>query len=147
MKAKVLLRIAAGLIFIHLLGHGVGHKDWDKPTDPRMMDVVTAMKSYQGEFMGAVHSMGDYYNGYSIIIFGLYGMSISLLWIASGLITEQSTIIIKILYPIGIAYLFFGVVEFLYFFPFAASMSFFAGVSTILSIVMAKRGLRKMSLS
>jgi hypothetical protein len=139
MKAKVLLRIAAGLILIHLLGHGVGHKDWDKPTDPKMMDVVTTMKSYQGEFMGAVHSMADYYNGYSIIIFGLYGMSISLLWLASGFVQEQPTIAIKILYPIGTAYLFFGVVEFIYFFPFAASMSFLAGVLTILSIVMAKR--------
>ena len=139
MKAKVFLRVAAGLILIHLLGHGVGHKDWDKPTNPKMMDVVTAMKSYQGEFMGATHSMADYYNGYSIIIFGLYGMSISLLWLASGFVREHPTIAIKILYPIGIAYLFFGVVEFIYFFPFAASMSFLAGVLTILSIVMAKR--------
>ena len=31
MKAKVLLKIAAGLILIHLIGHGVGHTDWDKP--------------------------------------------------------------------------------------------------------------------
>ena len=139
MKAKVFLRIAAGLILIHLLGHGVGHKDWDKPTDPKMMDVVTTMKSYQGEFMGAVRSMADYYNGYSIIIFGLYGLSIYLLWLASGFVQEHPTIAIKILYPIGVAYLFFGVVEFIYFFPFAASMSFLAGVLTILSIVMAKR--------
>jgi len=139
MKAKVFLRIAAALILIHLLGHGIGHKDWDKPTDPKMMDVVTTMKSYEGEFMGAVHSMADYYNGYSIIIFGLYGLSISLLWLASGFVQEHPTIAIKILYPIGIAYLFFGVVEFIYFFPFAASMSFLAGVFTILSLVMAKR--------
>ena len=102
MKPKVLLRIAAGLILIHLFGHGVGHKDWDNPTDPKMMDVVTSMKSYQAEFMGAAHSMADYYNGYSIIIFGLYGMSIALLWLASGFVQEQPTIAIKILYPIGI---------------------------------------------
>lgn len=139
MKPKVLLRIAAGLILIHLLGHSVGHKDWDSPTDPKMMDVVTAMKSYQGEFMGAVHSMADYYNGYSIIIFGLYGMSFVLLWLTSGFVQEHPTIAIRILYPLGVAYLFFGVVEFLYFFPFAAGMSFFAGVLTILAIVMAKR--------
>ena len=143
MKPKVLLRIAAGLILIHLFGHGVGHKDWDNPTDPKMMDVVTSMKNYQAEFMGAAHSMADYYNGYSIIIFGLYGMSIALLWLASGFVQEQPTIAIKILYPIGIAYLFFGVVEFIYFFPFAASMSFLAGVLTILSIFMAKRDIKK----
>ena len=112
MKAKVLLKIAAGLILIHLFGHGVGHKDWDKPTDPKMMDVVTAMKSHQGEFMGAVHSMADYYKGYSILIFGLYGMSIAILWFASGFVHEHPAIANKILYPIGIAYLFFGIVEY-----------------------------------
>ena len=58
MKAKVLLKIAAGLILIHLLGHGVGHNDWDKPRDPKMMDVVTAMKSHEGEFMGSCSQYG-----------------------------------------------------------------------------------------
>ena len=139
MKAKVLLKIAAGLILIHLIGHGVGHTGWDKPTDPKMMDVVTAMKSHDGEFMGAVHSMADYYKGYSILIFGLYGMSISLLWFASGFVQEHPAIANTILYPIGIAYLFFGIVEFIYFFPFAASISFLAGVLTILAIFIGKR--------
>jgi hypothetical protein len=139
MKAKVLLKIAAGLILIHLCGHAVGHKDWDRPTDPKMMDVVTVMKSHQSEFMGAVHSMADYYKGYSILIFGLYGMSISLLWFTSGFVQEHPAIANKILYPIGIAYLFFGIVEFMYFFPFAAIISFLAGVLTIMSIVMGKR--------
>jgi len=139
MKAKVLLKIAAGLILIHLFGHGVGHKDWDKPTDPKMMDVVTVMKSHQSEFMGAVHSMADYYKGYSILIFGLYGMSISLLWFTSGFVQEHPAIANGILYPIGIAYLFFGIVEFIYFFPFAAIISFLAGVLTIVSIVIEKR--------
>ena len=49
MKAKVLLKIAAGLILIHLIGHAVGHTAWDKPADPKMMEVVTAMKNYEGE--------------------------------------------------------------------------------------------------
>ena len=124
---------------IHLIGHAVGHTAWDKPADPKMMEVVTAMKNYEGEFMGAVHSMADYYKGYSILIFGLYGMSISLLWLASGFIQEHPVIADKILYPVGIAYLFFAIVEFMYFFPFAASVSFLAGVLTISSIVIAKR--------
>ena len=139
MNAKVLLRIAAALILVHLLGHSVGHAGWDHPEDPKMMDVVTVMKSYKAEFMGAVKSMADYYNGYSILIFGLYAMTISLLWLTSGFILEQPSIAGKILYPVGIAYVFFGVVEFLYFFPFAASMSFFAGILTLFSIIVTKR--------
>ena len=139
MKAKILLRIAAALILVHLLGHGVGHSAWDKPEDPKMQEVVSAMKGYSAEFMGATKSMADYYNGYSLIIFGLYAMTILILWFASGFINEHRTIAAKILYPVAIAYLAFGVIEYISFFPFAASMSFFAGLLTLLSITVAKK--------
>jgi hypothetical protein len=138
-NAKVLLRIAAGLMFIHLLGHAVGHATWDKPEDPKMLDVVTAMKSYEAEFMGSVKSMADYYNGYSLLIFGVYAMSLVLLWITSGFVQEQTVIAKKILYPVGITLLFFGIVEFLFFFPFAASMSFLAGILAISSVTVLKK--------
>jgi hypothetical protein len=139
MKAKVLLRIAAALILIHLIGHSVGHATWDKPEDPKMLDVVTAMKSYESEFMGSVKSMADYYNGYSLLIFGVYAMSLALLWVTSGFVHEQTAIAKKILYPLGLTLLFFGVVEFMFFFPFAACMSFLAGVLTISSVVVLKK--------
>jgi hypothetical protein len=139
MKAKVLLRIAAALILVHLLGHGVGHAAWDKPEDPKMQEVVAAMKGYSAEFMGATKSMADYYNGYSLIMFGLYGMTILILWFASGFINEQRTIAVKILYPVAITYLAFGVIEYISFFPFAASMSFFAGLLTLISITVVKK--------
>ena len=138
-NAKVLLRIAAGLMFIHLLGHTVGHATWDKPEDPKMLDVVTAMKSYEAEFMGSVKSMADYYNGYSLLIFGVYAMSLVLLWITSGFVQEQTVIAKKILYPVGITLLFFGIVEFMFFFPFAASMSLLAGILTISSVTVLKK--------
>jgi len=139
MKAKVLLRIAAGLMLVHLLGHAVGHATWDKPEDPKMLDVVTAMKSYEAEFMGAVKSMADYYNGYSLLIFGVYAMSLALLWITSGFVEEQTVVAKKILYPVGITLLFFGIVEFMFFFPFAASMSFLAGILAISSVTVLKK--------
>jgi len=139
MNPKVLIRIAAVLILIHLLGHSVGHASWDEPEDPKMMDVINVMKSYKAEFMGAVKSMADYYHGYSLLIFGLYAMTITLLWLTSGFVLQQPSAARKILYPIGIAFLFFGIVEYMFFFPFAASMSFFAGVFTISSIFVQGR--------
>jgi len=139
MKAKTLLRIAAGLITVHLLGHSVGHFSWDKPEDPKMQEVVNSMKGYSAEFMGATKSMADYFNGYSLIMFGLFGMTIVILWFASGFINDQRPIAIKVLYPVAIAYLAFGVIEYIAFFPFAASMSFLAGALTLLSITVVKR--------
>ena len=139
MKPKLLLRIAAVLILIHLLGHGVGHSAWDKPQDSKMQEVVTVMKSYKGEFMGATQSMADYYNGYSLMMFVLYGMSIILLWLLSRIVKEQPAIVGNILYTIGTSYLIFGVIEFVYFFPFAAAMSFFAGVLTLVAVAIARK--------
>ena len=135
MKAKWFLRIAAILIFIHLLGHSMGHTGWDKPKDPRMQEVVDAMKSYEGQFMGASQSMADYFNGYSLILFLVLGMSVIQLWIASGLLDDKGDIIKKMLYPVAVAYFGFSVIEFIYFFPFAGSISFLAALFILLSIL------------
>ena len=133
MTSKVLTRISAVLIFIHLLGHSVGHFTWDKPKDSKMTDVVTSMKSYSAEFMGATKSMADYYSGYSLIMFGLFAMTIVVLWILSSNILTNQRLVKHLLLPIGIVYIYFGIVEYLHFFSFAASLSFIAGFLTIFS--------------
>ena len=139
MKAKVLLRIAAILLLVHVIGHSFGHITWDKPEDPKMQGVVNTMQGYKAEFMGATKSMADYYNGYSLMIFFLFGMTIFILWVVSGFINTERNIATKILYPIAITYIAFGIIEYLYFFPFAAAMSFLAGVLTILAITAIKK--------
>ncbi|MBI1766807.1 MAG: hypothetical protein HYR67_00355 [Bacteroidetes bacterium] len=138
MKSKILLRIACLLILIHLLGHSLGHLSWDKPKDPKMKEVVDMMKGYSSEFMGANKSMANYYEGYSIILFFVFAMTILILWSVSRFIESNKPIAIKILYPIAITYLAFGVVEYLYFFLFAAGISFLAGVFVFLGINSAK---------
>lgn len=138
MKSKILLRIACVLILVHLLGHTMGHLQWDKPKDPKMKEVVDVMKGYSSEFMGATKSMASYFEGYSVILFFVFGMTIMILWSVSGFIETNRPIAIKILYPIAITYLAFGVVEYLYFFLFAASISFLAGVCVFLGINSSK---------
>ena len=134
MRAKVWLMIACIFILVHLLGHGVGHATWEKPADAGMQKVVDAMVSYKSEFMGATRSMGDYYNGYSLILFFVYAMSISILWVSSRAQTSQRPLVKKILYPMAFAWLAFGVIEFMYFFPFAATMSLGAGLLILAAI-------------
>ena len=108
MNSKLLLRIAALLIIVHMLGHVMGHLTWDKPEDPKMGEVVTAMKSYRAEFMGAQKSMADYYQGYSLMIFGIFGVSVALLWMTSCFVTTDRAIARKMMLPVGFAFLFFG---------------------------------------
>jgi hypothetical protein len=134
MTTKILLRIAALMILIHLLGHAVGHFTWDKPEDQQMQGVVDTMLGYKANFMGANRSMGDYFNGYSLMLFFIFGMTISLLWTVSKFGESENHVTRKILYPIGIAYVAFGVIEFYYFFPFAAIMSFGAGILILLAV-------------
>lgn len=80
MNTKNSIRVSIGLIAIHLFGHTMGHLGWDKPEDAKMQEVVSVMKSHSADFMGATRSMGDYYNGYSLILFVVFGLSIWLLW-------------------------------------------------------------------
>jgi len=134
MTSKIFLRIAALMILVHLLGHAVGHFTWDKPEDQQMQGVVDTMLGYRANFMGATRSMGDYFNGYSLMMFFIYGMTISLLWSVSQFAESERSVTSRILYPIGIAYVAFGVIEFYYFFPFAAIMSLGAGILILLAV-------------
>jgi hypothetical protein len=137
-KSKVLLRIASALILVHLAGHSLGHSGWKHPQDPKMQEVVNAMLGYKAGFMGATKSMGDYYDGYSLMMIVLYAASILLLWRVSCVPDDQKATARKVLLPMGLLYAAFGVIEYLYFFPFAASMSMGAGILTLGSLFLLR---------
>lgn len=139
MTAKVSLRGACFLILVHLIGHGVGHWMWDKPEDPQMRNVVAAMTGHKSAFMGAERSMGDYYNGYSLILFFVYAMSISILWQCSRYGEVYSGFAKSVLYPLGFTFVAFSVIEFMYFFPFAGFISLGAALLMLFSIYLLSR--------
>lgn len=132
MTAKLLIRISAVLIIVHLLGHTIGLLSWDDETGP-LFGVVKEMKSHSAKFMGATKSMADYYNGYSLIIFVFLVMSVFVLWILSNHISTSQRLVKQILYAVGIAYLFLGVIEFFNFFPFVAIISILIGLFSVLA--------------
>lgn len=138
MNSKMLLRIAAFCVFVHLLGHLAGHLMWDQPEDLKLLEIVNQMKSYQANFMGALKSMADFYEGYSLIMFGLYVLTISFLWILSNQTITNSKLVKQLALPIAAVYLYFGIVEYLCFFPFAAAMSFLAGFLTLIASLKLK---------
>ncbi len=135
MNAKVLLRIAAVLLGVHLAGHTAGHLGWDKSNTPEMARVIDGMKQIKEPFMGALRSKADYFTGYSLIMFFVLAMSIALLWIAGNKVNDNKGVVAPFVYPVGIAYIGIGVVEFLHFFPFAACVSLLAGLLAIIAVV------------
>lgn len=138
-KSVIALRVACVFIFIHLAGHFFGHTEWDTPVDPKMQEVINLMLANKSEYMGATRSMGEFYMGYSYIIFGLYILSIWVLWVLSMGIRKGSGTAKRAILPFGLAYLAFGAVEFIYFFPFAAIISTLAGLLVLYSFFTAKK--------
>ena len=134
MKPKLILRIAALCILIHLIGHFFGHFSWKETSDPAKQEVIRQMTGPKFEFMGVMRSMGDYFEGYGLILFVVYAMSIALILSAARYSDSNHDIASKTLTPIGIGYAAMGIIEFMYFFPFAGSLSLAAGVLVILAI-------------
>ncbi len=144
MKSKVLIRIAAFFVVSLLMGHTIGYIMWDKPEDNQMKTVVQSMKDISAPFMGTTKSMADYYNGNSLIIFGFHSLVIILLWISSTYINSQRSIIVKILVPIILLYLFLGVIDFLYFFPLPTILSFLTAMLILIAIFINSKEKKKL---
>lgn len=131
MNTKNSIRISIGLIAIHLFGHTMGHLGWDKPEDAKMQEIVSVMKSHSADFMGATRSMGDYYNGYSLILFAVFGLSIWLLWNFVKHLQKSPILVKNGLFGFSIMYFIIGIVEWIYFFPFASVVSLLVGAFLI----------------
>jgi hypothetical protein len=140
MKPKIFLWAAITFIIIHLIGHTIGHFTWtDSQGDPLREEVVRRMTEYKFDFMGANRSMGDYYEGYSALLLIKYLVFVLLLWAISGFADHQPQTARKLLAPISLGLVAFGILEFVYFFPFAASMSMAAGLCTFASMFGLKK--------
>src|SRR5258708_9501409 len=123
MKPKLLLRIAAILILVHDIGHTMGFGGWKKATDPVEQQVIQQMTGHQFPFMGATHSLGDYYEGFG------YGCSIALiliavlLWLVSAELSSNTRLAKKVIITVSFALLIWAADEMVYFFPFATGLS------------------------
>jgi hypothetical protein len=136
MRPKLLLRIAAILILIHTILHTFGFRTWKEAPDPIYKSVVDGMTGHKFPFMGAIHSLGDFYDGFG------YASSIALfliailLWLVSG---EQTKLSKNIVIVLGIALVAWGIDELIYFFPFAAIITLTAAILTLASGFLMKK--------
>lgn len=128
MKPKLLLRLGAIIMILHLAGHTFGHLGWRKCTEPVREEVVRHMTEYKFPFMGAIHSIGDYYEGYgwtggvALFFFAAIMWSLSAASVSESSIVRRQTIILTL------CLLVWGVLEWIFFFPFAAAFTLAAAV-------------------
>jgi len=139
MTPKLLLRIASILLLIHLIGHSFGHSGWKKDTDPAKMPVIRLMTGPKFPFMGVNRSMGDFYDGYGYIASVTLILMILLLWLASNHIAHRDSFVLQTSITIGALLVIIALLEWVYFFPFAAIISLVAGLLAIGAWLLSRR--------
>jgi len=92
--------------------------------------VVHAMTDHRFPFMGAVHSFGDSFNGFGYIAEISLLLAAYLLWVCGSAVDSYPVISRKFSAALFIALFAQSLLEFIYFFPLAASMTLIAAVVT-----------------
>jgi len=121
-------------MFIHGAGHTIGQSGWKKSTDPVQQEVIRQMTGPKFPFMGRMHSMGEYFDGYSYA--GTVGILcfILVLWFVSAELDAGGRLIKKLIATIAVCLLLWGIVEIIYFFPFAAAITLTSSGCTFIAL-------------
>ena len=139
MKPKILLRIASAVVIFHDMGHTLGAVTWRQSPDPIKQMIINQMIEHKSPFMGAMRSMGEYYEGYgyaATIALLLIGI---ILWLVSAVSLQNLDMVRKILIAIGVSLLLWGADELIFFFPYAAAFSLVASLLTFLAVFNLKK--------
>ncbi|TGL04067.1 hypothetical protein EHQ43_11725 [Leptospira bouyouniensis] len=128
MKKIILLRISAGLLLFHLIGHSFGNATWDESDDPLKQSVIRGMIDHKFYFMGTNRSMGEYYYGYGLITSILLIYTSLILLILSYHLNKNKEISLFLIWLSTAITISLSAVEFIYFFPFA-------GITTLLASI------------
>jgi heme A synthase len=144
MNSKLLLRIAAGLMLLHTIGHTIGALTWNQAPNAAIGRVITAMETNHFDFMGRNTTIASFYSGYGIImIFVLLLLSL-ILWLLSN--ESENRLTFRLLLPLTVYLILQAITELLYFFPFAAAISFLAGIAVLLAWLAARKTINQKSL-
>jgi hypothetical protein len=140
MKPKILLRIASIVMILHDVGHMIGSLTWKQAVEPEKQQVIDQMTGHKFPFMGAMRSMGDYYDGYGFASALAILLIAIVLWIVSSSLTQDPRLAKKLLITISATLLAWGINELIFFFPFAAAFSLLAMALTFIAILQLNAG-------
>lgn len=127
MKPKILLRIAALFVLLHTIGHTLGALTWKQAPNETVGRVITGMQTEHFDFMGRSVTLGGFFDGYGFTMIFVLLLVVILLWQLSN--NPENRLAVKILQPLTCYLLIQAILEFIYFFPFAAVISLLAAIS------------------
>jgi len=128
MKPKLLLRIAAILMFLHTIGHTFGALTWKNAPNAAVGQVIKEMETNHFEFMGRNTNIASFYEGYGYIMIAVLLFISVLLWKLS---IEYNRGLIRLVAGFLII---LSVIEYICFFPFAAAFSLLAGICATVAL-------------
>jgi hypothetical protein len=138
MKAKITLRYASILMFLHDAGHIFGATTWKQTNDPLKREVIEQMTGKKFPFMGAFRSMGQYFDGYGLLSALAMLLIAIIFWIVSTANSQTVTICKNIIIVVSVILLPWGIGETIFFFPFAGAFSLLASILGFYSIYLLK---------
>jgi len=132
MKPKILLRIASILMLLHTAGHTMGALTWSDAPNAAVAQVVKGMETVHFAFMGRQVTLGLFFSGYGFINIGVLLMVTAMLWLLSQDIDNK--LFGGFTGLLGVFLLMMAILEFVYFFAFAAVISALAGACTLAAL-------------
>ena len=132
MKPKILLRIASILMLLHTAGHTMGALTWSDAPNAAVAQVVKGMETVHFVFMGRQVTLGLFFNGYGFINIGVLLMITAMLWLLSR--DTGNKLFGGFTGLLGVFLLMMAILEFVYFFAFAAAISALAGACTLAAL-------------
>jgi hypothetical protein len=131
MKPKILLRIAAIVLFLHAIGHSMGTFAWQADFSDIPSEVIAKMYQDQFNFMGKESTMASLFTGNGVSGLILLLLMSVLLWVVSGWNNKQA---VSILWIIACSVVALAVSEMIYFFPMAYTFALLAAALVFFSI-------------
>ena len=126
---KLILRIAACMIFINAAIHIYTHLQWTSATDAASHAIINQLPLAKLSFLGVTHTLSDYFDGYAYIVAIFLVLVGALLWALSDISEEYTAPGLKLLIPITIFLVVLFFYTILFFIPGEAG---FSGLATLL---------------
>ena len=117
MSSKLLLRIAAGLTFLHALSHTWGVFSIDAGATPEDAAVLNAMKSHHFEVMGWQRSFWDFFLGFGLAVTVFLLLLSVLLWQIGTLTTVKPRLAQPMIAASFVAWAGLAILDWCLFFP------------------------------
>jgi hypothetical protein len=141
MKPKILLRIASILMLLHTAGHTIGALTWSDAPNAAVAQVVKGMEAVHFAFMGRQVTLGLFFSGYGFINIGVLLMITAMLWLLSA--NGNNNLFRGFTGLLGVFLVIMAMLEFVYFFVFAAVISTLAGICTLAALFLKDRVSKK----